>query len=233
MAKREVKKPKEELAPAYFTQYSSLWCIMLGFFVMLLSLGNTQTGPGTAGVGDVRDAFRGVGGLGMLPFSKNSLFWKGNSSGNSFRIRRSAEPDEYKVDGYIRSMFSQKGLSNISIGVIQEDSGATKVVLSVPVTYRDDMHLAPESVELLEVLSEVIFNLSNHEFEIMALYQDDTNPANGQKRAMLRAAVVARFLTEVCALPTEHVRAVGYSGTHFLRQYGIEDVKGKVLISIQ
>jgi hypothetical protein len=233
MAKREVKKPKEDLAPAYFTQYAALWCILLGFFVMLLSLGNTQTGPGTAGVGEVRDAFQGVGGLGMLPFSKNSLFRKGGGGGSSFRINRSVMPREYNIDGYIRGMFSQKGLSNIAIGVIKEDSGAVKVVLSVPVEYRDDMHLEPDSVQLLEVLSEVIFNLSNHEFEIMAFCQDDANLEVCQKRAMLRSAVVARFLTDVCALPSERVHAVGYSSTHFLRQYGMEDVKGKVLICIQ
>lgn len=230
---REVKKPKEDLAPAYFSQYAALWCILLGFFVMLLSLGNTQAGPGAAGLGDVRDAFKGIGGLGMLPFSQNSLFRKGDPSGSSFRISHSAVPTEYSIDGYIRSMVSQKGLSNISIAVLNEDPGSTKVVLIVPVAYRDDTHLTPDSVALLEVLGEVVFNLSGHEFQIMSLCPDDPNPENGQKRAMLRSAVVARFLTEICTLPPDHVHAVGYSSTHFLKKYGIEDVKGKVLIGIQ
>jgi hypothetical protein len=171
--------------------------------------------------------------MGMLPFSKNSMFGKGNGTGSSFRIRRSGLPREYDIDGYIRGMFSQKGLSSIAISVIHEDAGSVKVVLSVPVIYRDDMHLDPESVQLLEMLSEVIFNLSNHDFEIMAFCEDDVDLEVCQKRAMLRSAVVARFLTEVCALPSERVHAVGYSSTHFLRQYGMENVNGKVLICIQ
>jgi len=229
---REVKKPKEELAPAYFVQYSSLWCILLGFFVLLLSLGNTQTGPGDAGVGAVRDAFGMSGGLGILPFAKNA-FGGSDAKSSSLRIIRSDEQPAYRLDGYVRGMLSSKGLSELSLWVIEDSPGKPKVVLSLPVKFRDDLHLETGSVQMLETLSEVVFHLSGRQFEFMMVYNGDADRTAAQKRAMLRAAVVARFLAETCSLPPDQVRTVGYYDSRYLQQYGMENVSGNVLLSIE
>ncbi len=230
---KEVEKPKEELAPAYFVQYSALWCIMLGFFVLLLSLGNTQDGLGNDGVGAVRDAFGTSGGLGMMPFAQNA-FGGGAPGSSSLRIVRSTETaPKYSMEGFVRGMLSKQGLSDLSLWVVEEVPGRPKVIIGLPIKFRDDKQLETESVQLLEVLSEVIFHLAGHQFECMLHLDSALDSARNQRKALLRATVVARFLSEACALPLDTVRSVGYYDSRFVRAYGIEDVSGRVLLSIQ
>ncbi len=229
---RKINKPTEDLAPSYFVQYSSLWCILLGFFVMLLSLGSTQMGPGADGMGEVRDAFGSTGGLGLLPFSKNALFGRSDGSASSFRIREST-PSPGTTDGYIRGMLCKGGLSRISVVSTEQSKDSTKVILRIPVTFRGDEHLDRESVKLLEMLGEVFLNLRQHDMEVMVVCDEAPDWNASRRRAMLRAAVVARFLSDTASLPAHRVQAVGYSDSRFLETHGIEPVNGYVLISIQ
>ncbi len=230
---KEVKKPKEDLAPAYFVQYSALWCILLGFFVMLLSFGKTQMGPGADGLGEVRDAFGTGGGLGLLPFARNVLFGKGDAGASSFRIRESKPRQITEVDGYIRGMLWQKGLSSLSKITVVSSDHSSKVILQVPVSFRVDRHLEQESVKFLEMLGEVLLDLHQYTFEVVVVEEEGENPTDRQRSAMLRAAVVARFLTEISSLPSEQVSAVGYSDSRFIDAYGIKHVKDHILICIE
>jgi len=230
---KKVEPPKEELAPAYFMQFSALWCIMLGFFVMLLSLGNTQKGPGQHGVGQVRDAFGTMGGLGMLPYAKNALFGRHDGGASSLRIRKSVPTQAVKMDGYIRGMLWKKGLSNVSMITVVESKNITKVVLRIPVVFRGDEHLEMKSVKLLEMLSEVFVTLSQYDIEVTVVCENDEGPIARQRSAMLQAAVVARFLTEAAMLDPGRVKAVGYSDSRFVVGHGIEHVNGYVLVSIE
>ena len=231
---KEVKRPKEELAPAYFVQYSALWCIMLGFFVLLLSLGESQTGPGEAGVGAIRDSFGVSGGLGLLPFSKNSFLGDADEASSSLRIvRKEPETMTFSMDGYVRGMLSERGLSDLSLWIIEEDVDNPKVVIGLPVRFRDDMHLESESVRMLEVLSEVVFHLTGHQFYCMMYLDEGPTRFAAQKKAMLRSAVVARFITEACSMPEGAIGFVGYHDNRYLAARGIENVSGVVLLSIQ
>lgn len=232
---KEVKVPKEELAPAYFVQYSALWCIMLGFFVLLLSLGDTQTGPGEAGVGAVRDSFGITGGLGMLPFAQNAFQDRDNqAAAASLRIvRNNPEKAGFSFDGYVRGMLSERGLSDLSFWIIEEVPGKTKVVIGLPIKFRDDMHLETDSVRLLEVLSEVVFHLSGHRFDCMMYLDEGPDRFAAQKKALLRSGVVARFITEACAMPEGTIGFVGYHDNRYLAAHGIHNVSGKILLSIQ
>ncbi len=230
---RKINKPKEELAPSYFVQYSSLWCILLGFFVMLLSLGSTQMGPGADGLGEVRDAFGSTGGLGLMPFAKNALFGRNDGGASSFRIRKSAPNQVAEVNGYIRGMLWKKGLSDISMISVVHSHNSSTVILQIPITFRDNEHLDRESVKLLEMLGEVFLSLRQYDIEVMAVCDDAPDPVSCLREALLHAAVVARFLTDVAALFPERVQAVGFSDTRLLDLHGIEHVNGHVLISIK
>ena len=67
--------PKEASAPSYFVQYAALWCLMLAFFVVLLSMGHQRTAEFKSGMGMIRDAFGLKGGMGIL------AFWRKASAG--------------------------------------------------------------------------------------------------------------------------------------------------------
>lgn len=232
---RKVKKPKESLAPSYFVQYSALWCILLGFFVMLLSLGNSQMGPGTEGVGEVRDAFGTNGGAGLLSFAKNVIFGSNDGSSKSFRIRQSTSSRGSGMDGYIRGLLKKQGLGDISNIVLLESEDEMKVQLKVPVAFYENDQLEKDSIIFLEKLSGVLIDLREYNIEVMAVCASDEADAdheNCQRSAMLRAAVVARFLMEAASMSPDQVRAVGYSDTRFIGRYGMEPVKECVLISI-
>jgi hypothetical protein len=230
---RKIRKPKEELAPSYFVQFAALWCILLGFFVMLLSLGSTQMGPGADGLGEVRDAFGSTGGLGLLPFAKNALFGRRDGGASSFRIRESAPNQVAEVDGYIRGMLWKKGLSNISMVSVVHTHDSSTVILQIPMEFLENEHLGRESVNLLEMLGEVFLSLREYEMEVTAVCDDAADPVSCQRTALVRAAVVARFLTETAGLLPEHVHAVGLSDTWSLDLHGIEHVNDHVLISIK
>lgn len=230
---KKVEPPREELAPAYFMQFSALWCIMLGFFVMLLSLGNTQKGPGQHGVGQVRDAFGTTGGIGLLPYAKNALFGRNDGGASSLRIRQSVPTQAVKMDGYIRGMLWKKGLSSVSMITVVPTKNTTKVVLRIPVTFRGENHLSMESVNMLEMLSEVFVTLNQYDMEVTAVCENDEAPLARQRTAMFQAAIVARFLTEAAMLNPDRVKAVGYSDSRFVVGHGIEHVNGYVLVSIE
>lgn len=230
---RKVKKPKEDLAPSYFVQYSALWCVLLGFFVMLLSLGHSRMGPGAEGLGDVRDAFGSTGGLGLLSFAKNVMFGKNDGGSSSFRIRQNTPSQPAEMDGYIRGLLKKQGLSGISNIVLVRSDNGLKVVIKVPVSFQGSDQLDQDSVKLLEQLAEVLVGLHTCNVEVMAVSDQGANQEEGQRKAMLRAAVVARLLTDAEALEPDHVQAVGYCDTRFVDRYGMKPVKGCVFISIQ
>ncbi|MBN2703549.1 MAG: hypothetical protein JXR23_04985 [Pontiellaceae bacterium] len=235
MGKKEVKKPKENLAPAYFVQYSSLWCIMLGFFVMLLSFGNTQMGPGTEGVGEVRDAFGTNGGAGLLNFAKNVIFGRNEGSSKSFRIRQSTSSRASGIDGYIRGLLKKQGLGDISNTVLLESEDGMRVILKVPVSFYENDRLEKDSIRFLERLAGIFIDLREYNIEVMALCSSDEAAADDeayQRRGMLRAAVVARFLIDAAAMSSDRVSAVGYSDKRVVARYGMEPVSECVLISI-
>lgn len=232
MAKK-VEPPKEEMAPAYFVQFSSLWCIMLGFFVMLLSLGSTQTGPGVEGIGEVRDAFGKGGGMGLMQFSRNVLFGKGDGNASSFRIRESAPPELTEVDSYIRGKLWQKGLANLSMLTVSASEDKLKVLLQIPVKLKSSSRLDPNTVVMLELLGEILLDLREYDFEVVAIDEGEGSHIERQRAAMRRAAMVARLLTDVSSLPENHVRAVGYSDSRYIEAYGMELVKGHILLSIE
>ena len=230
---KKVEPPPEELAPAYFMQFSALWCIMLGFFVMLLSLGNTQKGPGQHGVGQVRDAFGSTGGLGLLPYAKNALFGRNDGGASSLRIRQSVPSQAVKMDGYIRGMLWKKGLSSVAMINVIQSKNTTKVVLLIPVSFQGNKHLEMKSVKLLEMLSEVFVTLHQYNLEVTAVCENDEDPIERQRTAMFQAAVVARFLTEAAMLNPDRVETVGYSDSRFIEGHDIEHVKGYVLVSLE
>jgi len=230
---KKVEKPKEDLAPAYFVQFAALWCILLGFFVMLLSLGSTQMGPGSDGMGEVRDAFGSTGGLGLLPYAKNAIFGRNDGGASSLRIRKSSPDQAREVGGDIRGMLWKKGISEISMISALKSENFSTVILRIPVSFHGNEQLDRKSVKLLEMLGEVFLNLHQYDIEVMAVCDDVPDPEACRRSAMLRAAVVARFLTEISTLSPEHVVAVGYSDTQLLNLHGIEHVNGHVLVSIR
>jgi hypothetical protein len=233
MARKKVEPPKEDQAPAYFVMYSALWCILLGFFVMLLSLGKTQMGPGDSGVGEVRDAFGAKGGLGLLPYAKNVLFGEKDGGASSLRIVKSEPKRSFEADSYIRGMLMKKGLSDIALLSVQELQNTQKIVLQLPLRFRRYEQLEYKSVKLLEIFGEIIFNLKDYQFEVMVLNLDDPDLELCQRRAMLKAAVVSRFLAETSGLSPQYFHAVGYCDSRYMQIYGIDDVNDQVLIAIQ
>ena len=230
---KEFEKPKEELAPAYFVQYSALWCIMLAFFVLLLTLGTSQSGGNKAGVGEIRDAFGATGGLGLMAFAKNA-FGATDSGRSSLRIVRHEDAGPaYDLEGVFRGLLSSKGLASLPLWVIEEDASSPKVYICLPIEFWRDNRPSPESVDMLEKLAAVIFHLDGYEFDCMMHLEGDGDSFELQKRAMIRSVTVVRFLAETCGLPPESFRAVGYYDKRFMEAHGIENVTGKVLLSIK
>lgn len=231
---REVKKPQEQLAPAYFVQYSSLWCIMLGFFVMLLSLGNTQKGPGVEGVGEVRDAFGTKGGMGLFAFAKNVIFGRNDGNSGSFRIRQNTDGGGVEGDNnYVLGLLRKQGFSDLSNLVMVETEFGTKLVMKLPVEFQGNDQIGRESVRLIEQLAEVLVNLREYDFEVMSVCDTGEDWAARQRTALRQSAVVARLLADTTALPVGRIKAVGYSDPRFIDSYGMDPVKGHVLIAIQ
>ncbi|MBN2683828.1 MAG: hypothetical protein JXR40_00980 [Pontiellaceae bacterium] len=232
---KKVEKPKENLAPAYFVQYSALWCVLLGFFVMLLSLGNSQMGPGTEGMGEVRDAFGTNGGAGLLAFAKNVIFGRNDGSSKTFRIRQGTSDRVSGIDGYIRGLLKKQGLGDISNTVLVETEDGMKVQIKVPVSFEGNQRMEKDSNEFIERLASMFVGMRDFNIEVMAVCAADEAEADQeecQRSAMLRAALVARRLMEKSGMSPDRVRAVGYSDTRFIVRYGMEPVNECVLISI-
>ena len=229
------KAPKEEQAPAYMVMYSSLWCIMLAFFVSVLSMGRQRTDDFKKGVGEIRNAFGVEGGFGLLQFMRGHRMDESGAQLESRRRDSDEEQDERAaLIGFFKNMLWREGLSSVAILDVRVDSLGANVILQTPIEFAEgDAGLSVEARKFLNKIGTLFYNRPDLSVEVMGMTVPPSKDANDIVPALERASTVSRYMTEECRIPAERLVALGYGSTRFMEYLPDTKVSQVLLFSVR
>lgn len=233
MKKRE--PPKEELAPAYMVMYSALWCIMLAFFVTVLSMGHQKADEFKKGIGEIRNAFGVEGGFGLLQFMRGHRM---DESGARLESRRPDSQDEQDeraaLIGFFKNMLWREGLAGVSILDVRVDSLGANVILQTPIEFEEgDAGLSVEARKFLNKIGTLFYNRPDFSVEVMSMSVPPAGDGENIVPALERASAVTRYLMEEGRIPSARLVSLGYGSTRFLNYLPDTKVSQVMLFSVR
>jgi hypothetical protein len=227
MSKRP-EPPKEAMAPAYFVQYAALWCLMLAFFVVLLSMGHQKTAEFKSGLGAIRDAFGLKGGLGMMPF------WRKSTEGHGDNNPSTSKPKEKgDIIGNFKGMLWKEGLSSVDILQTKFDDRGVSITINTPVKFQDgSAALSREDRGFLSRMGTILFNLPDTVITVECLMNEGAGDAD-LLQATQRSTTITRYLMDECKIPENRIDSVGYSDHRYLTALKSNQWNQAVIFSIR
>ena len=221
--------PKEASAPAYFIQYAALWCIMLAFFVVLLTMGHERTDAFKAGVGFIRDAFGLKGGLGMLPFWRRSVEGQGD---NSPILKK--KPEEGDIIGNFKGLLWKQGLSSVAILQTEFDDRGVSITVDTPIAFSPDSAvLNRDACVFLSRIGTLFVNLPGSLITVSCL---TTNQADDNANLLLaaeRVAAITRYLKEQSRIGGDRLEAVAFAHDRYFQSVKWTNANRSVLFTIR
>ncbi len=232
MKKREPSR--EEQAPGYMVMYSALWCIMLAFFVSVLSMGRQKTDDFKKGVGEIRNAFGVEGGFGLLQFMRGHRMDESGARIESRRNDSKEEQDERAaLIGFFKNMLWREGLSSVAILDVRVDALGANVILQTPIVFSPgDASLSADARKFLNKIGTLFYNRPDLSIEVICM----TTPPAGSEDivpALERASAVTRYLSEECRIPEARIASLGYGSTRFMAYLPDTMVDQTVLFSVR
>ncbi len=226
----KLEKPQEpEGAPAYFVQYAALWCIMLAFFVVLLTLGHDRTDAYKTGIGYIRDAFGLKGGLGMLDFWRKATEGQGDAKPTTAK-----PPEDGDLIGHFRGMLWKEGLSSISILRTEFDDLGVRITVDTPIEFApDDAVLNRRTQDFLNRIGTVIYNLPDCIVAVNSYAHGRGSDEQDLLLAAERSTAIARYLQGPCRIPPRRVESLAYSHERYLAPLGESQTNQAVQLAIR
>lgn len=203
------KKKKEEGAPAYMIQFTSLMTILLAFFICMLTMGKEKTSEYKTGFGYVRDAFGFSGGVGMLSF------WKAVMSSYP-RAKESDDGKARNLLGFRKGAFTKGRFEADESTKLTHHERSRTVQISSPILFPPgSSHIDEAASKFLDQLGSV-FLTTPEQIVTVCSYQDHGAPDPDIRIASRRATAVSRYLVAQCKLPRDRIHSVGFSHTRYL-----------------
>ena len=231
---KKIEPPKEEQAPAYMSMYSSLWCIMLAFFVTLLSMGQQRTEDFKKGVGEIKNAFGMESGFGLMQYIRGHRLDKPGASVDSRRQDQDEEPEERAaLIGFFKNMLWREGLSSVSILDVRIDETGANVILQTPIEFSGtSANLSLDVRKFLNKISTLFYNRPDLDIRIDCLTNLDGRE-DGIVLALERASAVTRYLSGECRIAENRLSSLGYGSTRFMNYLPDSSIKEAVLFSVR
>jgi len=195
-------------APAYFALYTSMWTILLSFFILLNAFSSFQEAGFEKGIGEIQNAFGVESGLGLFRYV--NAFKGGskapNPSQDTTKEQRGIHEDLVKS--------AEGGLGNTNADF--EDSKSGKYLrIRVPVDFSENS--ASIGKEMDEYLSKVGmgFSLFNYMVSVRCYATGGTDENSDRVLAQKRAAQIMRYLNKMSGVPYSRMDSVGYSSANY------------------
>ncbi len=212
MKKRE--PPKEEGAPAYMAQFTSLMTILLAFFIVMLTMGTEKVSQyNMEGFGHIRDSAFGLrgGGLGVLPYLRMAF------RGHPDVVRTREEDPEDRLLGYERGEFDRDQMDAEGIVRTELQDWGNSVRIASPVAFPDNDWVAgPESRKFIDGIGDVFYNLKGYIVTVASYQAPGDDPTGARRLAARRAMAVANYLERRKRVPRAMLRAVGYCSPRYM-----------------
>jgi chemotaxis protein MotB len=228
------KPPKEDQAPAYMTMYASLWCIMLAFFVTLLSMGQQRTEEFKEGLGQIQNAFGREGGFGLLQFMRGHRMTRPGANLDSRREDTADPQDRAELIGFFKNMLWREGLSSVAILDVKVDSGGANVILQTPIEFQADYaNLSMEDRKFLNKIGAIFYNRSDLSIRVDCYTRPSEDDSNDMILALERASAVTRYLAGECRISENRLSSLGYGSTRFMLYLPETNIQQTVVFSVR
>lgn len=206
------RRTNPEGAPAYMQLFTTLMILLLAFFIILSTLTEQQDSGFRSGIGDVKDAFGTVGGLGLFSY-------------DLFRIAPGAIPapsgaaESTGEIGFHRSLVEGSGGGGNTEARPEKNPLPEYLRVPIPFTFEPGSDVLP--VEMAHYLDVTGTGFAVFDVELtVRSYCTEGGRAPDEDLALRRALAVVRYLHRACGVPFERMQAVGYGSTRYL---GAED----------
>lgn len=212
MKKRDA--PKEDGAPAYMAQFTSLMTILLAFFIVMLTMGQEKASRyNMEGFGLIRDSAFGLkgGGLGVMSYMRAAL------RGHPDVLRASEESPDDRHFGYVRGEFDREQMDAEGIVRTEMQDWGNSVRIATPVVFAADGWTPdPESRQFLDKIGDVLYNLKGYRVTVSCYEAAGADPQAARMTAARRALAVANYLERQKRVPRAMLRAIGYSDPRYM-----------------
>jgi chemotaxis protein MotB len=203
------RKKKQDGAPAYMQLFTTLMILLLAFFIVLSTMTEEQESGFRSGIGDVKDAFGTVGGLGLLSYD---LF---RVSQKAVPIPRDAARDTGAV-GVHRSLVEGSGGGGNSEANAEKQVRPAYLRVPIPFSFDPGSDILP--VEMANYLD--VTGTGFAVFDVQLTVRSSSTEAgrvSDEDLALRRALAIVRYLHRSCGVPFERMQAVGYGSSRYLK----------------
>jgi len=208
------KKKDEGGAPAHVGLFATLMVVLLAFFIIITTMSAKQESGFKAGVGDIQNAFGSKGGFGLMTY----VFFGGGKA--NAPVPKEDRADDGLEEAIDDSLNRGKGGAGQTDAQPQKQKPKDFVTVRVPFAFEEgSTMLLPDMAKYLRA-SGTGFVLFDNMITIRCYAADSGNPEADRELASKRAATVMRFLNDVCQMPFERMRAVGYGHKRYFQGRG-------------
>lgn len=205
-------KKKKDGAPAYMALFTTLMILLLAFFIVLSTMTTEQESGFRSGIGDVKDAFGTVGGLGLLSY-------------DLFRISRSAVPvprgeveDSGEV-GFHRSLVEGSGGGGNTEAKPEKEPMPEYLRVPIPFAFDPGSDVLP--VDMANYLDVTGTGFAVFDVQVtVRSASTEFGQVSDEDLALRRALAIVRYLHRSCGVPFERMQAVGYGSSRYLGAVG-------------
>ncbi len=221
--------PQEEGAPAYFAQYAALWCILLSFFVMVLSMGKQKNAEFQRGIGQIRNAFGVQGGLGLSPFVHTiKAGWLGVDSVHTPPASSAQKQD---VAGYLKGLLWREGFPKGNILNVDVTDAGTDVIVQTPILFEaGTRRMTGEAQQAIEAVGAVLMDLYEWETIICCVSRDGDDLPASKRLAFERAIALDRYMQKTYSIPGSRISALGCSDYSHIKGMADSELDQAVLL---
>ncbi len=213
------KKPDEGGAPAYMGLFTSLMTVLLAFFILMVSMADSQDAGFYHGVGSVQNTYGVKGGLGVMNFARKA--------GDKGMLGVSEENEDTNATKQL--LFEPEGdggLGTVDVDGINEVEKGVYISVFIPHTFeKGSTRLDPNS-KLADYLKKMSIGfLSVKEDIVIRTYAEDGgNKTENQLLATKRANSIMKFL---------HSKGISYSrltstGYNYDRYFDFSEVDKQI-----
>jgi hypothetical protein len=193
-------------APAYMGQYAALMVLLLAFFIVLVSLSQTQEAGFKSGIGEIKNALGLAGGYGFFNFA-----FFGRSGGNAPNPHNS-DQGEMGIHKSLQLGDGGSGDTDLETKTQPLDGYITfKLPLDFP---KNSDKPTPAMVAELKKIG-LGFSLFGSKVQIRCFSSESPDPSKNRILALSRAAQIMKILIDAGVDP-QQLDSIGYSGERYL-----------------
>ena len=218
------KKPDEGGAPAYMGLFTSLMTVLLAFFILMVSMADSQDAGFYHGVGQVQNTLGVKGGLGVMNFAR--------AAGDKGMLGVTEEEED--ADASKQLLFNtegDRGVGTVDIENIEEVDKGFYISVFIPHIFEKGSARIVHNSQLEDYLKKMSIGFLTVKEDIMirSYAEDGVSKTDNQILATKRANAIMKFL-HTKGIAYKRLSSIGYN---FDRYFDFSDVQKQIRLNGQ